>query len=59
MIEYITNNGANILAVVVALMAMAKVFVRLTPSVKDDAIFGKIDKMLEYFIPNYGVEKKK
>jgi len=59
MIEFITENGTNILAVLVALMAMAKVFVRLTPSVKDDAIFGKIDKMLEYLIPNYGSTKEK
>jgi len=59
MIEFVTTNGTNILAVLVALMAMAKVFVRLTPSVKDDAIFGKIDKMLEYFIPNYGTTKEK
>jgi hypothetical protein len=48
MIEYISTNGANILAVLVALMAAAKVVVRLTPSVKDDAIL----------IPNYGSEKK-
>ena len=59
MMEYITNNGANILAVTVALMAAAKVFVRLTPNVKDDAVFGKVDKLLEFFIPNYGAEKKK
>ena len=53
MIEYITNNGGNILAVTAALMALAKVFVRLTPGVKDDAVFGKLDKLLEFVIPNY------
>jgi|TARA_B110000967_G_scaffold128632_1_gene131404 hypothetical protein len=58
MIEYISTNGANILAVLVALMAAAKVVVRLTPSVKDDAIFGKVDKIFEFLIPNYGSEKK-
>tara|TARA_R110002096_G_scaffold111202_6_gene242848 strand:+ start:12807 stop:12986 length:180 start_codon:yes stop_codon:yes gene_type:complete len=59
MIEYIINNGANIISVIVALMALAKVFVRLTPSVSDDEVFGKIDKFLESVIPNYGSPKKK
>ena len=44
MIEYISQNGADIVAVLVGLMAAAKVFVRLTPNVKDDAIFGKKKK---------------
>lgn len=59
MIEYITNNGGNILAVTVALMALAKVFVRLTPGIEDDAIFGKIDKLLEFIIPNYQSQSRK
>lgn len=59
MIEYITNNGANILAVIAALMAVAKIFVRLTPAVKDDEIFGKLDKFFEFIIPNYGTKEKK
>jgi hypothetical protein len=58
MIEYISENGANIVAVVVALMAAAKVVVRLTPSIKDDEIFGKLDKILEFIIPNYGAKKE-
>tara|TARA_R110002073_G_scaffold197332_2_gene356473 strand:- start:5241 stop:5420 length:180 start_codon:yes stop_codon:yes gene_type:complete len=59
MIEYISTNGANIVAVLVALMAAAKVVVRLTPSIKDDAIFGKVDKFLEFIIPNYETTSKK
>jgi hypothetical protein len=58
MIEYISEHGTDIIAVVVALMAAAKVFVRLTPSIKDDAIFGKIDSILEFIIPNYGAKKE-
>ena len=59
MIEYISQNGTDIIAIVVAVMAAVKVIVRLTPSVKDDEVFGKIDKILEFLIPNYGSKKKK
>lgn len=59
MIEYISEHGTDIIAVIVALMAAAKVFVRLTPSIKDDAIFGKIDSILEFIVPNYGSKEKK
>ena len=59
MIEYISNNGTDIIAVVVAIMAAIKVIVRLTPSVKDDEVFGKIDKVLEFIIPNYGSKEEK
>jgi len=59
MIEYISQNGSDIIAVLVGLMAAAKVFVRLTPNVKDDAIFGKVDKIFEFLIPNYGTKKEK
>jgi hypothetical protein len=58
MIEYISNNGTDIIAIVVAIMAAIKVIVRLTPSVKDDEVFGKIDKILEFIIPNYGSKKE-
>ena len=59
MIEYISQNGTDIIAIIVAVMAAIKVIVRLTPSVKDDEVFGKIDKILEFLIPNYGSKKKK
>lgn len=58
MIEYITQNGTDIIAIVVAIMAAIKVVVRLTPSVKDDEVFGKLDKILEFIIPNYGSKKE-
>jgi hypothetical protein len=58
MIEYISNNGTDIIAIAVAIMAAVKVVVRLTPSVKDDEVFGKIDKVLEFIIPNYGSKKE-
>jgi len=58
MIQYITENGADIVAILVAIMAALKVIVRLTPTLKDDNIFGKLDKVLEFIIPNYGSKKK-
>lgn len=58
MIEYISQNGTDIIAIIVAMMAAIKVIVRLTPTVKDDEIFGKIDKILEFIIPNYGSKKE-
>ena len=58
MIQYVTQNASDIIAIVVAGMAAAKVIVRLTPTIKDDEIFGKIDKILEFIIPNYGSKKK-
>lgn len=57
MIQYITENGADIITILVALMAALKVVVRLTPTLKDDDIFGKVDKVLEFIIPNYGKKK--
>lgn len=59
MFEYLSQNGTDIIAILVALMATLKIIVRLTPSLKDDAIFGKLDKVLEFLIPNYdGSEKR-
>ncbi|BAQ92967.1 hypothetical protein [uncultured Mediterranean phage uvMED] len=59
MIDYISQNGTDIIAIIVAVMAAVKVVVRLTPSVKDDEVFGKLDRVLEFLIPNYGSKKKK
>jgi hypothetical protein len=33
-------------------LAFAKVVVRLTPSLKDDAVFGYLDRVIEAFVPN-------
>ena len=33
-------------------LALAKVVVRITPGVKDDAIFNYIDKIIDAIIPN-------
>lgn len=59
MIEYISQNGTDIIAIIVAVMAAIKVIVRLTPTVKDDEVFGRLDRVLEFLIPNYGSKKEK
>jgi hypothetical protein len=46
---YLLNNGAELL---LSVLATAKVVVRLTPSVKDDKVFGLIDDLVSFFIKN-------
>jgi len=47
MIEFITNNWV---ALTLSLMAFIKVVVNLTPTEKDNAVFGKIDGLINFFI---------
>jgi|TARA_B110000902_G_C13787208_1_gene390619 hypothetical protein len=53
MFELISKHGTDIIAVIVACMALLKIIVRLTPSLKDDAVFAKLDNLFEAIIPNY------
>ena len=53
--ENILNNWEIILA---ALLPLAKVIVNLTPSKKDNQIFGWIDKLIDAFIPNFDKDLK-
>ena len=53
MFELITEHGTDALAILIAVMGLLKIVVRLTPSLKDDAIFGKLDNLFEAIIPNY------
>ena len=46
---YLLNNGAELL---LSVLATTKVIVRLTPSVKDDKVFGLIDDLVAFFIKN-------
>lgn len=55
-LQFLKLNFAELL---IALMAFLKVIVRLTPTLKDDAIFGKIDSLVEWFVPNCGGKSKK
>lgn len=47
MIDFITSNWMPLL---IGLMAFIKVIVNLTPTEKDNAVFGKIDSFINFFI---------
>ena len=47
--DFILGNWSELL---LALLALMKVVVRLTPGVKDDAIFNYIDKLIDALVPN-------
>jgi len=46
---FLLDNGAELL---LSVLATAKVIVRLTPSVKDDKVFGLADDLVSFFIKN-------
>lgn len=56
LLGYLLDNGAELL---IAILATAKIIVRLTPSVKDDKIFGYIDELISFFIKNNEKKDKK
>jgi hypothetical protein len=47
MIDFITQNWGELL---IGLMAFVKIIVNLTPTEKDNSVFGKIDTLINYFI---------
>lgn len=47
MIEFISQNWGELL---VGLMAFVKVIVNLTPTQEDNAVFGKLDAFINFFI---------
>tara|TARA_R110000851_G_scaffold117849_8_gene244902 strand:+ start:11836 stop:12021 length:186 start_codon:yes stop_codon:yes gene_type:complete len=53
MFELLAEYGTDALAILMAVMALIKIVVRLTPSLKDDAVFAKLDSLFEAIIPNY------
>ena len=46
-LEWIKNNGANIMAVLGAVIVLARIVVKLTPTPKDDSVLEWIVKMLK------------
>lgn len=46
--DFILGNWAELL---LAVLALIKVVVRLTPGVKDDAIFNYVDKLIDAIVP--------
>lgn len=53
MFEFISQHGTDALAILIAAMGLLKIIVRLTPTLKDDAVFGKLDSLFNAIIPNY------
>ena len=49
--KLIMDNAAELR---LAVLALIKIVVRITPSLKDDEVFAKLDKLLEYLLPNIG-----
>jgi len=47
--DFILQNWAELL---IGVLALIKIVVRLTPGVKDDAIFNYIDKIIDAIVPN-------
>tara|TARA_Y100001973_G_scaffold99260_1_gene158200 strand:- start:399 stop:593 length:195 start_codon:yes stop_codon:yes gene_type:complete len=58
MFNYILENGTDIVAGIVALMAFLKIVVNLTPTVEDNKLFGKLDNLFDSIIPNYTKQNK-
>ncbi|MBN2814977.1 MAG: hypothetical protein JXQ80_12920 [Bacteroidales bacterium] len=42
----------------IGLLAFIKIFVRITPTIKDDAVFARIDSLINALIPNFQLKKK-
>ena len=49
MMTWILANWDNVLAVYGGIVAVCTTIVKMTPSVKDDAVLGKIMKVLDFF----------
>ena len=52
-LNFLLQNGAELL---LSILAVAKIIVRLTPSKKDDKVFGYLDDLVAFFINNNKVE---
>lgn len=48
-LEWLTGNWADVLAVIGGVISVATVIVKLTPSQTDDAVLGRIIAVLEKF----------
>ena len=52
--NFITENCVELL---IGLMAFAKVITNLTPTEKDNKIFGWLDTIIDALVPNYTKKK--
>ena len=49
MINFITAHWADILAIYGAIVAIATIVVKLTPTTKDDSVLAWVIKVVDYF----------
>jgi len=54
-IDFLMANGAELL---IATLALVKIIVKLTPSIKDNKVFGYVDDLIGFFIKNNGEKEK-
>lgn len=59
MFEFITQHGAEIVAGLMAFMALLKIIIRLTPTLEDDKVFARLDDLFNAIIPAYKPQKGK
>ena len=55
-IDFLMANGAELL---IAILAVVKIIVKLTPSIKDNKVVGYIDDLIGFFIKNNGEKEAK
>ena len=55
-ITFLMANGAELL---IATLALVKIIVKLTPSIKDNKVFGYVDDLIGFFIKNNGEKEVK
>jgi len=49
LLDFLLANGAELL---LSILAVARIVVRLTPSIKDNKVFGYLDDLIAFFIKN-------
>jgi|TARA_R110000822_G_scaffold242885_1_gene371905 hypothetical protein len=54
-INFLLANGAELL---LAILAVARIVVRITPSITDNKVFGYLDDLIAFFIKNNDSKKK-
>jgi|TARA_R110000782_G_scaffold214832_1_gene302599 hypothetical protein len=53
--NFLLANGAELL---LAILAVARIVVRITPSITDNKVFGYLDDLIAFFINNNKSNKK-
>lgn len=57
--EFVREHGVELLAIYGGLVAICSAIVKITPTQKDDAIFAKIMKVLDWFSVAFNKADKK